>query len=163
MAEAHADKVEMLRHALATLAYRSAKALRDAPPEFAGFHPNPDSRTPAEILAHMGDLLDWAVSMAKGEPSWHDSAPLEWDAECSRYFRVLGALDQRLEAGEVKRHPERIFQGPIADALTHTGQLTFLRGMAGCPVRPENYYAAPIHAGSVGPNQGPPAMEFDRK
>jgi hypothetical protein len=151
-----------LRHTLATLAYRAAKPLRDAPPGFAVFRAAPGTRTPVEILAHMGDLLDWALSIAQGRERWRNSTPLDWDAEVSRFFKALRAFDDCL-AGEAPLSvpAEKLFQGPIADALTHTGQLTMLRRLAGSPVRGENYYVARIESGGVGPDQPEPKREFD--
>ena len=151
-----------LRHAVATLAYRAAKALRDAPPTFAAFSVAPGSRTPAQIVAHMGDLLDWALFLARGEQSWRDSMPLPWEQEVQRFFRALEAFDAYLASEHALGwSAERLFQGPIADALTHTGQLTMLRRLAGAPVRGENYARAMITAGTVGLAQGAPAVEFD--
>jgi hypothetical protein len=151
-----------LRHAVATLAYRAAKALRDAPSTFAAFSVAPGTRTPAQIVAHMGDLLDWALFLARGERNWHDSMPLPWDQEVARFFRSLEALDTYLASdAALGWSAERLFQGPIADALTHTGQLTMLRRLAGAPVRGENYARAMITAGTVGMVQGAPAAEFD--
>ena len=150
-----------LRHTLATLAYRAGKALRDAPESFANFTPSDRSRTPVQILAHMGDLFDWALSLAKGKQEWHDAPPLPWDEEVSRFFRSLEAFDSYLAAGgTVGCSADQLFQGPIADALTHTGQLKYLRGMAAIPVRPENYFKATIAAGQVGKEQAKPKVEF---
>lgn len=152
----------LLRHAVATLAYRSAKVLRDAPSDFADFHAAEDVRTPLEIVGHMGDLLEWALSIAKGTPTWSNGAPTTWAGECRRYFEALSALDRYLESGQpLHRRPERLIQAPIADALTHTGQLALLRRLAGSPLRGESYYVAPIEIGRVGPDQNPPEMEFD--
>src|SRR5579884_3041739 len=135
----------MLRHTLATLAYRAAKTVREAPPEFAGFRLSPDTRTPAEILAHMGDLLDWSLALCEGRSDWHDSKPLAWDEEAARFFSQLQALDARLASSvPVQCEPQKLFQGPIADALTHVGQLAMLRRMAGAPIRGENYFLAPV-------------------
>jgi hypothetical protein len=151
-----------LRHAVATLAYRAGKALRGAPSAFADFTVAPGTRTPAQILAHMGDLLDWALFLARGEQSWHDSMPQPWDQEVARFFAVLGAFDAYLASEEpLGCSSERLFQGPIADALTHTGQLTMLRRLAGTPVRGENYAKAAISAGTVGISQAAPGYEFD--
>ena len=154
------DEVAFLRHAVATLSYRSAKALRDAPPDFALLRASPSSRTPVEILAHMGDLLDWALSIAAGQQKWDDSKPLPWEQEVARYFQALADFDDYLSAHTVQRPVGRIFQGGIADALTHTGQLTLLRGIAGAPVIGENYYVADIEVGRVGREQSPPRREF---
>ncbi len=155
---------EMLRHTLATLAYRAAKALRGAPPAFAGFHAGPGSRSAAEILAHMGDLMDWGRAMAIGAPKWQNSEPLAWDAECTRFFAAVKAFDDVL-AAEAPVHHEltRLFQGPVADALTHTGQLTMLRRLSGAPMKGESYNRADIVVGRVGAEQTPadPKFEFD--
>ena len=150
-----------LRHTVATLAYRAGKTLRGAPPEFADFKLDPTSRTPAEILAHMGDLLDWALSIANFRETWHNSKPLPWDQEVARFFAALEAFDARLAKGApLAATPERLFQGPIADALTHTGQLAMLRRVAGSAIPGENYFAANIAIGYVGREQAVPVKEF---
>ena len=151
-----------LRHAVATLAYRAGKALRDAPATFADFTVAAGTRSPVQIVAHMGDLLDWALSLARGEHSWHDSTPLPWDKEVARFFVSLSAFDAYLASdNSLGWSAEQLFQGPIADALTHTGQLTMLRRLAGAPVRGENYARAAIAAGTVGISQAAPGYEFD--
>jgi len=156
------SSLHLLRHALASLAYRAGKPLRGAPPAFAGFQAAPGVRTPAQILAHMGDLFDWALSIARGKEAWQNSAPLAWDAEVARFFASLQAFDEYLASGEAVHVPaEKLLQGPLADALTHTGQLTILRRMAGAPIRGENYSRAEIAAGRVGAEQVAPRQEFD--
>jgi hypothetical protein len=153
---------EMLRHTVATLAYRAGKSLRGAPDSFAEFSSGEKGRTPAKILAHMGDLLDWALSIAKDKQEWRDSAPLPWAQGVERFFKALQAFDDYLASDlPLATPPEKLFQGPIADALTHTGQINMLRRMAGCPVRGENYHRAEIVAGRIGPDQTPPKREFD--
>jgi hypothetical protein len=154
--------VQMLRHTVATLAYRGGKALRGAPAGFAQFRGAATTRTPGEILAHIGDLLDWALCLADGKYEWHDSALLPWEQEVARFFAALKALDTRLASGGDLGFPaEKIFQGPIADALTHVGQIAMLRRMSGSPVRGESYFKAQIAAGRVGPDQEAPGYEFD--
>ena len=155
------SSLHLFRHALATLAYRGGKAVRGAPASFAEFSAAPGARTPAQILAHIGDLLDWALSRVEGQQRWHDSTPLPWDKEVERFFAALGKLDSFLSsASELKATPEKLFQGPIADALTHVGQINILRRLAGCPVRAENYFVAEISAGRVGADQAAPKREF---
>ncbi len=155
-------KREMLRHTLATLAYRGGKAVRGAPEGFAGFEAATGSRTPGRILAHIGDLLDWALSIAQGNQRWHDSEPLSWRDEVHRFHAGLGALDAYLASDQpLGCPPEKLFQGPIADALTHVGQIAMLRRMAGAPVRGENYALAGIAAGRVGEEQAGAVREFD--
>jgi hypothetical protein len=152
-------KRELLRHTLATVAYRAGKTLRGATPEFAEFQGA--GRTPLQILAHMGDLFDWALSTARGRETWRDSSALPWDREVERFFAALAAFDAYLASDEPIRAPiEKLFQGPIADALTHTGQLAMLRRLAGCPMRGENYFVAEIATGRVGTEQTAPSKEF---
>jgi hypothetical protein len=156
------EHTSILRHTVATLAYRAGKAMRGAPPEFAAFSAAPGSRTPAEILAHMGDLFDWALALADGKHFWQNSPPLEWDSGMARFFTALEAFDRRLASDQPLGAPaEKLFQGPIADALTHTGQISMLRRMAGCPCRGENYFVAHIAAGRAGADQAAPVREFD--
>ena len=162
MSEMAGSARELLRHAVATLAYRGGKAVRDVPPRVATFRAGETSRSPVEILAHVGDLLDWALSIARGEARWHDSPPLPWDEEVARYFAALARFDAFLASDEALAVPaEKLFQGPIADALTHVGQIAMLRRLAGAPVRGENYYLAEIVAGRVGPAQAAPRREFE--
>lgn len=146
-----------LRHALATLAYRAHRVFEDAPQGFADF--DGAGRRPADILAHMGDLLDWSLSIAQGRSRWHRSEPLEWAAEQQRFFDALGAFDSLLASDAAIEAPvERLLQGPVIDALTHVGQLAMLRRLAGCPTRKENFYVADIVAGRVGADQPEPVM-----
>jgi hypothetical protein len=153
---------DFLRHALATLAYRAAKPLRDAPGAFHSFRAGGDSRSAGQILAHLADLMDWALSMARGAPQWKDSQPLPWSQGVTRFFAALKAFDDYLGSAEpLHAPPEKLLQGPIADALTHVGQIALLRRLAGAPVRGENYYLAGITPGRVGRDQAPPAKEFD--
>ena len=153
---------KLLRHSLATLAYRAGKTLRDAPESFAAYSTGEKGRTPAEILAHMSDLFDWALSIAQGKQKWHVSEPLPWAQEAERFFAALEKFDAFLASGAPLAVPaEKLFQGPIADALTHTGQLAMLRRMAGCPMKGENYFRADIAPGRVGRDQSPPTFEFD--
>lgn len=153
---------EHLRHTLATLAYRGAKAMSDAPESFASFSAGQGTRTPVAIVAHMGDLMAWALSQARGEERWTESAPGAWEDEVSRFFSGLAALDAFLAEGGTPGQPEgRIFQGAIADALTHVGQINLLRRLAGAPVRGENYNRADIRVGRVGRDQPPPRRELD--
>ena len=154
-------KREMLRHTLATIAYRGGKAVRNAPAGFAEFHGCEGMRTPGQILAHIGDLFDWGLSIAKGQQAWNDSKPLAWDAAVARFFASLKAFDDFLASHEaLQADPEKLFQGPIADALTHVGQISILRRMAESPVKAENYYRADIVAGRVGAEQTAPKREF---
>ncbi len=146
---------------MATLAYRAGKALRGAPPEFAAYRADSTGRTPVQILAHMGDLFDWALSIANGQQTWHNSAPLPWDQEVARFFTALEAFDARLAASEpLQASAEGLFQGPIADAINHVGQIAMLRRMAGCGMGGENYYVADIAVGRVGMEQAAPKRVF---
>jgi hypothetical protein len=153
---------ELLRHTVATVVYRGGKTLRGAPDHFASFSIGDKSRAPAQILAHMGDLFDWALSIAQGKQSWHDSTPLPWDAEVERFFAAIKKFDDYLASSEpLDTSEQSLFQGPIADALNHVGQIAMLRRLAGAPIRGENYFKADIAAGRVGIEQAAPRHEFE--
>jgi len=155
------DKRAFLRHTLATVAYRGGKAVRNAPASFASYAAGDTPKTPAQILAHIGDLFDWALSIAKGKQAWNNSAPLEWHAEVARFHATLKTLDDYLASNApLNCEPEKLFQGAIADALTHVGQLAMLRRLAGAKISAENFYQADIVAGRVGPDQTAPKREF---
>lgn len=149
------------RHTLATLAYRAAKPLRDVPEGFSEFCAGKGSRSAGEILAHLCDLMDWARSMLAGKEVWQDTKPKSWSEDCKRFFASLEALDSYVASGQ-KLHAtcESIFQGAIADALTHVGQIALLRRLAAAPIRAENYSVAKIEAGRVGVKQNAPVAEF---
>jgi len=152
---------QLLRHAVATVAYRGGKALRGAPETFAEFKIGEKPRTPAQILAHIGDLYDWALSCARGKQEWHDSKPLSWPQEVQRFFKTLQAFDDYLAGDAALGNPaEQIFQGAVADSLTHVGQIAMLRRLAGCPIKGENYFRADIVIGRVGEEQPAPKREF---
>jgi hypothetical protein len=159
-----ATEREFLRHTLATLAYRGAKAVRGAPAEFADFRASPTTRTPAEILQHIGDLMEWALSMAREKGAWPNTAPLPWDDQVKRFHASVEAFDAFLATdAPLAMSAERLFQGPIADAISHVGQINTLRRIFGAPVKGENYTRAGIEAGRVGAEQKPadPKYEFD--
>jgi hypothetical protein len=161
-----------VRHLAATLAYRAAKVLREPAAGFAttAFGPrspampeqrSPAARVPVQIVAHMADLMAWGVRLARGEYLWKAEGGDDWDAEVQRFFTNLEAMDRELSGTAFSGSLDQLIQGPLADALTHVGQLAMLRGMAGNPVRPESYARAEIVVGRVGPAQAPPGREFD--
>ena len=153
----------LLRHTVATVAYRGRKALLGAPADFATFQVgSAGTRTPLAILAHLGDLFDWAFWMTQGQHVWKPVTPDTWEQQVERFFASLQRFDEALASTPTLGYPAgRIFQGPIADALTHIGQISLLRRLAGAPVKGENYFKAEIEAGRVGIEQAPPRVEFD--
>lgn len=161
-APAPPEDVAFLRHTLATLAYRAEKALRDPPAGFASHRIGASSRTALEIVGHLGDLLEWGSELADGRWTWRAASAGTWDADVERFFAALAKLDARLATGAPPGYPAGvIFQAPIADALTHVGQIAMLRGHFGAPVRPESYGRAEIAAGRVGRDQSAARREFD--
>ena len=156
------DATVSLRHTLATLAYRGGRAIRGASPGFGDFKAGPTTKQPVEILAHIGDLMEWALSHVTGKQAWKNEPPRPWDKEVDRFYATLKALEDRLAGPEpIQCSPERLFQGPLADALTHVGQISMLRRLAGCPAGGENFFVAEVVEGRVGPEQAKPVFEFD--
>lgn len=153
---------QLLRHTVATLAYRARKPLKGAPAGFSDFKASEKTRTPGQILGHLGDLIDWALSMAEGTKKWHDSSPLPWEQGAQRFYAALDAFDKFLASeAPLDCSPDQLFQGPIADSIWHVGQLALLRRIAGAPIRGENYFKAEITVGRVGRDQAAPRREFD--
>jgi hypothetical protein len=151
----------MLRHTIATLAYRAGKAVRGAPDGFADYRPAPGARSAGEIVSHMGDLCDWAISIAQGRQAWSQAGPQPWSESVQRFFDALARLDGQVAATPPdERLASQLFQGPIADALQHTGQIAMLRRLAGAPIKGENYFVAAIVEGQVTLEQPPPRKEF---
>ena len=156
------DARPVLRHLVATLAYRAAKVLRDVPPSFGARSAGESTRRPVLIVAHLADLMAWAITLAHGQYVWKAEGGDDWDTEVRRFFANLETLDRALvTSGTFDGSVEKLVQGPLADALTHVGQLAMLRGMAGHPVRPESYARAEVVSGRVGLDQAPPGREFD--
>ena len=144
-------KREVLRHMVATVAFRGGIAVSGAPDDFAAFRVSGDVRAPGELLAHIGDLLEGSLYLLKGEFVYLTSTPLPWGEEMARFFSAAKRLDAYLESDAPLACPvEKLIQGPVGDALTHVGQLVLLRRVAGCPVRAENYFTAEIVPGMSG-------------
>jgi hypothetical protein len=145
------EKREVLRHVVATVAYRGGVAIADAPEGFAIFRINENIRAPGELLAHIGDLLEGSLYLLKGETVFLTSSPLPWGDEVSRFFSAAKQLDSYLASDAPLACPvERLIQGPVGDALTHVGQIVMMRRLAGSPVRAESYFTAEIVPGTVG-------------
>lgn len=152
-------KREMLRHFLAALAYRTQKALRDAPPEFAAYTPPERIRTAPELLRHMTSVLGYARTWFVGGTYRPEPLP-SLDDEITRFHAMLQDLALHLEKGTPLREgmtEERLLQGPFSDAMTHAGQLALLRRLAGSPIAPENFIVADIRADRLGREQPDPA------
>jgi hypothetical protein len=142
------SKREVLRHMVATVAYRGGLAVADAPESFASFRAHETTRTPGELLAHIGDLLEGSSYLLKGEMVYLTSTPLPWKEEVTRFFSAIKNLDLYLASDAPLACPvEKLVQGPIGDALTHVGQIVMLRRMSGNPIRSPGYFTADIVPG----------------
>ncbi len=143
-------KRELLRHLVATLTFRARIAVSGAPEDFAAFKIDKAIRTPAEILAHIGDLLQGSLYLMKDELVYLNSTPLPWKEEVMRFVSAAKEFDSYLASDAPLNQPiEKITQGPIADALTHVGQIVMLRRAAGAPVRIESYFFSEIVPGNI--------------
>ncbi len=143
-------KRELLRHLVATVVYRGGLAISGATPDFASFRAYDTTRTPGELLAHIGDLFEGSLYIVKGELVYLTSGSLPWEKEIARFFSAATELDSYIASGAPLACPvEKLVQGPVGDALTHVGQIVMLRRMAGQPVRAEGYFEADIVPGQV--------------
>lgn len=153
------DERRLLKHFLAALAYRTQKALRDAPSDFGSFSAGNQIRTPAELVRHMTSVLGYARTYFVGGRYWPDPLPTLAE-EVSRFHEMVQDLARHLESGTplMKDITEaRLLQGPFSDAMTHAGQLAMLRRLAGSPVAPENFIVARIDPERLGTDQADPA------
>lgn len=150
-------KRQTLKHFLAALAYRTQKALRDAPDTFADFRAKPGVRTPHEILSHMTGVITYAATFLVGGESFPEKKP-SFREEIDRFHEALENLGNLLNGDKPIKGttPDRILQGPLSDAMTHAGQLILLRRLYGSPVPPENFIKAAINADNLGPKQPDP-------
>jgi len=147
----------MLRHFLAALAYRTQKALRNAPSDFGDFAAGNLTRTPRDLVQHMTSVLGYARTFFRGGS--YRPAPLpSLEGEVERFHEMLADLSAHLEAGDplVDMTPEQLLQGPFSDAMTHAGQLAMLRRLHGSPVPPENFSLAEVDRSNVGEDQASP-------
>jgi hypothetical protein len=151
-------EIELLRHYLAALAYRTQKALRDAPESFSEFRACAGARTPRELVRHMTSVLGYAKALYEGGS--YTATPLPTlELEVIRFHSMLDDLRRLLDTTPLAAAlatPARLLQGPLADAMTHAGQLALLRRIAGSPVPPENFLKADIRAENVSVNQPRP-------
>lgn len=138
---------DLFRHTLATLAYRGGKAFRGAPEEFGDFELG--GKSAGAILAHIGDLLDWALTLAKNQQVWKEMAPQGWTKDVGRFQAALATLDTYIASDAAGAPLDKLFQGPVADALTHVGQIAMMRRLADSPIKGENYFRADISIGRL--------------
>ena len=139
---------DMLRHLIATVRYRAENSFRAAPESFAATRAGDTHWTALETLSHMSDVLEWGTSIAAGNQVWSTNEPVDWSAEVDRFHAALDTFDACLANGDPACPTERLVQGPLADVLTHVGQLASLRRSCGVPVEPENYFQAEIAVGT---------------
>ena len=146
----------LLRHFLGAIAYRTAKALRDAPPQYATFEAGAQSRTPRQLVRHMSGVINYALALV------HEPRPLlascpSYEAEVERFFALLRELAARLENVDLSDSAaERLLQGPLSDAMAHAGQLALLRRLSGSPIPPEDFHQAAIDPSRLGLDQAAP-------
>ncbi len=149
--------IAMLRHFLAALAYRTQKALRDAPPEFADFRVAKNVRTPHELIWHMTGVIGYAVSLFRGTKFQPDRLET-FEAEIERFHVTLEELSEHLGTSGFPESitPDQLLQGPMADAMTHAGQIAMLRRLQGNPIAPENFLWADVDASNLSSDQAMP-------
>jgi hypothetical protein len=153
------EKRAMLIHFLAAIAYRAQKALRGCPDEFGCFDVGHKVRTPAELVRHITSVLGYARTFFIGGSYRPEPLPTFSD-EIGRMHQMIEDLARNIDSGAPFLNgltEERLLQGPLADAMTHVGQLAMLRRIAGVPVPPENFIVADIDPHRLGMDQPDPA------
>lgn len=155
---------QLLRHFLAAIAYRTQKALRDAPEPYPVFSAGNRARTPVELIRHMTSLMGYVRTFFVGGsyPVKPDPLPT-FKEEVARFHEMLESVGALLASEEkCTLTPEQLLQGPFADTMTHVGQLAMLRRLADAPVAPENFIYADIRAERLSADQPPPARPDPR-
>lgn len=155
-----ASDKELVRHFLAVLAYRAQKSLRSCPVNFAEFTAGSGIRTPHELVRHMNGVLHYALMVLRSNDLDYrgNLATLTWPEEISRFHDTLHHIDEELTGDKTVDEEllKPVLQGPLADAMTHVGQLGLLRRMSGSPVQAEHFLKANIETGRVGMEQSEP-------
>jgi len=144
----------MIRHLTATVAYRFAKQVKAAPTHFATFDAGNDVVSPVKIVNHITVVIRFAQQLI--DKTIKPTAPKTKNiSEAAEIFHnALQLLDEMLLERDIEEKVLcQIIQGPLADALTHIGQLSTLRRLSGAPVYSENYMLADIQSGRVGATQ----------
>ncbi len=158
--ETRDETPHLLRHLLATIAFRGGLCLRGAPDGFADFQAGADVRSPIDLVRHLSRLMEFTGRILRGgEPvrsqggrqaGGTPSADLSWPQELDRLSEAMATLDGVLATAPLAAADvDAVIQGPLADALTHVGQLATLRRLAGAPIAGANYPRAPIVDGQV--------------
>ena len=144
--------IDLLRHFLSTISYRTEKALEKAPDNFPDLQLREGVRTPKEIMHHINELIIRTKARLNDEDMKTVTVePMDWEDEVNRLFFAVHELDKVIVAKQDVLDPDltkRLLQGPLADAMTHIGQLAMLRRLSGSPIIAENFMAADISAGN---------------
>ena len=144
------DTTRILRHLVATIAFRASRALRDTPEDFESVRLAEGGMTARELLLHLSNVMSFALATVSGtERIRHDA--VKWPQEVERFYSLLAQIDTRLAEGAsvLAGMDLKLVQGPLADALTHVGQLHAMRRMTGSPVPPTNYIQVEVQAGRI--------------
>lgn len=143
-----ADTTRLLRHMVAAIAFRASRSLRDAPPGYENLRLTDDSMSAKELVLHMTNVTAFAIAtVTHTDRVRHE--PRDWNGEVDRFYTLLGELDAAFARG-ASLEPGmdlKLVQGPLADALTHVGQLHSMRRIMGAPIAPMNYIKADIQTG----------------
>lgn len=151
---------ELLLHFLAAIAYRTQKALRGAPANYPCLAIGHGARTPVEVLRHMTSLMGYTQTFFRGGSyPMVPEALATFEQEVARFHDMLGGVGDLLKSDEPLRDisTEQLLQGPLADTMTHVGQLALMRRLSNSAVRGENFVFAEVRADRLGVNQATPA------
>ena len=126
------------------LAFRYRWATENLSEENIKFKPHPTSMSVEEVNAHIFDLVDSTNRVFGGEKQNKDSLN-SFHKLRIKSLNILADLSERLkemsdeDLSEIEKNTSRKLpfwywiNGPLADALTHVGQITSWRRIAGNP------------------------------
>ena len=145
------DTTRLLRHLVATIAYRSRLSIQNAPEGYDEIRAAEGAMSAVELVNHMTNVMGYfRAQVTQGERERFKLG--DWDVEVKRFYELLNEIDSALAAGAKLPEGEdlKMLQGPLADTCTHVGQLAALRRLAGSPVPGENFIKAEITVGGYG-------------
>jgi len=144
------ETTRVLRHLVATIAFRASRSLRDAPAALESVCLADGGMTARELILHMTNVMAFALATVTGTERLHHDA-LDWQGDIDRFYSLLAQVDAKLAEGAAMEPGMdlKLVQGPFADALTHVGQLHAMRRMAGAPGPPTNYIRADVKIGRI--------------
>jgi hypothetical protein len=142
----HLSGTSVLTRLLDGLGFRFFWATEGLRPEDYAYRPAKDTMSIEELAIHVWALMNWVSTSALLRPYLKpkNGAAAREEALVMIYEMretVLAMSDKDLEKLRIQGKPFwHLINGPLSDALTHTGQINSFRRLAGNPVAGANVF-----------------------